>query len=276
MRPSRANSSKRDEPPTGHTKLGDAAGHSLLRPARLGPSRSDWSAEMVLNAIKPALQKPVSGALAVALLCLFLSTDLCAQTDKEAEEVATSLAICKGVETDVEAEEEEVNQYQPCEQYIDENITNNADTVKWMLEQIDMQKDRAADVSNNYYRNDQILQMVIVLLSLLTTVSAAITKLYPKLNVKGIDFALAPIALSALIAAVTSINAYYQFYQYSQLSHNMANDLTELEADIHFFILRHVAGGGQEHVDGDTINEWHDRLNTIMQRYSQRETANGV
>jgi hypothetical protein len=230
---------------------------------------------MVLNAIKPALQKSVRGALAVALFCLLLSTELRAQTDKEAEEVATSLAICKDVETDVEAEEE-VNQYQPCEQYIDENIKNNADTVKWMLEQIDMQKDRAADISNNYYRNDQILQMVIIFLSLLTTVSAAITKLYPKLNVKGIDFALAPIVLSALIAAVTSINAYYQFYQYSQLSHNMANDLTELEADIHFFILRHVAGGGQEHVDGDTINEWHDRLNTIMQRYSQRETGNGV
>ena len=134
----------------------------------------------------------------------------------------------------------------------------------------------AANISSNYYRNDQILQMIIVVLSLLTTISAAVTKLYPKLSVKGIDFALAPIVLSALIAAVTSINAYYQFYQYSQLSHNMANDLTELEADIHFFILRHVAGGGQEHVDGDTINEWRNRLSTIMQRYSQPETGNGV
>ena len=128
---------------------------------------------MVLNAIKPALQKSVRGALAVALFCLLLSTELRAQTDKEAEEVATSLAICKDVETDVEAaeeeeeEEEEANQYQPCEQYIDENIKNNADTVKWMLEQIDMQKDRAADISNNYYRNDQILQMVIIFLSYL-------------------------------------------------------------------------------------------------------------
>jgi hypothetical protein len=104
---------------------------------------------MVLNAIKPALQKSVRGALAVALFCLLLSTELRAQTDKEAEEVATSLAICKDVETDVEAaaeeeeeeEEEEANQYQPCEQYIDENIKTNADTVKWMLEQIDMKKD---------------------------------------------------------------------------------------------------------------------------------------
>jgi hypothetical protein len=276
MRPPRANSSKRDEPPTGRLKLRDAAGHSLLRPAQLVPSRSGWSVEMVLNAIKPARQKSVGGSLAAMLFCLLLSTGLCAQTDKEAEEVATSLAICKGVEADAEAEEEEANQYQPCEQYIDENIKNNADTVKWMLEQIDMKRDYAANISNNYYRNDQILQMIIICLSLLTTISAAITKLYPKLNVKGIEFALAPIVLSALIAAVTSINAYYQFYQYSQLSHNMANDLMQLEADIHFFILRHVAGGGQEHVDGDTINEWHDRLNTIMQRYSQPETGSGV
>jgi hypothetical protein len=74
---------------------------------------------MTLNGIKPALRRPIGGSLAVALFCLLLSTGLCAQTDKEAEEVATSLAICKGVETDVEADEE-VNQYQPCEQYIDE------------------------------------------------------------------------------------------------------------------------------------------------------------
>jgi hypothetical protein len=221
------------------------------------------------------MRKSVGGSLAAMLFCLLLSTGLCAQTDKEAEEVATSLAICKGVETDVETEEE-INQYQPCEQYIDQNIKDNADTVKWMLEQIDMRRDHAADISNDYYRNDQILQMIIIILSLLTTISAAITKLYPRLNIKGIDFALAPIVLSALIAAVTSINAYYQFYQYSQLGQNMADDLTALEADIYFKVLRHVAGQSQEQVNDDTINDWQDRLKTIMQSYSQREKGNGV
>jgi hypothetical protein len=221
------------------------------------------------------MRKSVGGSLAAMLFYLLLSTGLCAQTDKEAEEVATSLAICKGVETDVEVEEE-INKYQPCEQYIDENIKDNADTVKWMLEHIDMQKDHALDVSNDYYRNDQILQMTIIILSLLTTISAAITKLYPKLNIRGIDFALAPIVLSALIAAVTSINAYYQFYQYSQLGQNMADDLTALEADIYFTVLRHVAGPSQEQINDDTINDWQDRLKTIMQSYSQREKGNGV
>ncbi|HEX5079263.1 MAG TPA: hypothetical protein VFV80_08950 [Geminicoccaceae bacterium] len=134
----------------------------------------------------------------------------------------------------------------------------------------------AKHVSNDYYRNDQILQMTIVLLSLLTTISAAITKLYPKLNVGGIDFALAPIVLSALIAAVTSVNAYYQFYQYSTLSQSLADDLTELEGDIHFTVLRHVAGQSQGQVNEDTINDWHDRLKTILQRYSQRETGDGI
>jgi hypothetical protein len=222
------------------------------------------------------MRKSVGGSLAAMLFCLLLSTGLCAQTDKEAEEVATSLAICKGIETDVERGEEELNQYQPCEQYIDANIKNNADTVKWILEQIDINKDGAEDISNDYYRNDQILQMIIIVLSLLTTISAAITKLYPKLNVMGIDFALAPIVLSALIAAVTSINAYYQFYQYSTLSQSMADDLTELEGDIHFTVLRHVAGQSQEQINEDTINDWQNRLKTIMQRYSQRETGNGV
>jgi len=217
------------------------------------------------------MRKPVGGSLAAMLLCLLFSTGLCAQTDKEAEEVATSLAICKDVE--LEAEEEETNQYQPCEQYIDENIKNNADTVKWILEQIDVKKDYATDISNDYYRNDQILQMIIIVLSLLTTVSAAITKLYPKLTVRGIDFALAPIVLSALIAAVTSINAYYQ---YSELGQSMADDLRELEADIYFTVLRHVAGQSQAQVDDDTINDWQDRLKTILQRYSGRNTGNGV
>ena len=43
----------------------------------------------------------------------------------------------------------------------------------------------------------------------------------------GIDFAIAPIVLSAMIAAVASINAYYQFDEYRRLSQNMAEDLTE-------------------------------------------------
>jgi hypothetical protein len=221
------------------------------------------------------MRKPVGGALAAILFCLLFSTGLCAQTGKEAEEVATSLAICKDLETNVEAEEE-INQYQPCEQYIDQNIKNNADTVKWILEQIDMKKYYAASISNDYYRNDQILQMVIILLSLLTTISAAITKLYPKLSIRGVDFALAPIVLSAMIAAVTSINAYYQFYQYSELGQSMADDLTELEADIYFTVLRHVAGQSQQQVNDDQINDWQDRLKTILQRYSGRATGNGV
>jgi hypothetical protein len=96
------------------------------------------------------------------------------------------------------------------------------------------------------------------------------------LNIRGVDFAVAPIILSALIAAVTSINAYYQFDEYRRLSQNMADDLVELERDIHFLVLRHAAGRGQQLVDEDTINQWHDRLRTILQRYSQRETGNGV
>ena len=56
----------------------------------------------------------------------------------------------------------------------------------------------------------------------------------------------------------------------------MAEDLTELEADIHFLVLRHVASQRKDQVNEDTIAEWHERLRMIMQRYSQRETGNGV
>jgi hypothetical protein len=219
------------------------------------------------------MRKSVGGSLAAMLFCLPLSTGVWAQTDKEAAEVAASLAICKDSETEVQVKEQ---QYEPCEQYIDANIEGNADTIKWMLEQIESQQNYAGRVSNDYYHRDEILQMVIIILSLLTTVSAAITKLYPKFNIGGIDFALAPIVLSALIAAVTSINAYYQFDEYRRLSQNMADDLAELEIDIHFMVLRHATGEPEEQVDQDAIDQWHERLKTILQRYSQRETGNGV
>lgn len=79
-----------------------------------------------------------------------------------------------------------------------------------------------------------------------------------------------------MIAAVTSIAAYYQYDEYRRLSQNMADELAELEADMHFLVLRHVAGQQEGQVNEDTINDWHERLKTIMQRYSQRETGNGV
>jgi hypothetical protein len=231
---------------------------------------------MVLNAIKPAMQKPVSGSLAVALLCIFLSTDLNAQTD-EAADVAATLAICKGDET--VSDDEDENQFQPCEQYIDANTEESADILKWMIEEIEDRKNHALQAANGFLVRDEIVQWILVILSLLTTISTAITKGYPKLNIRGLDFAIVPIILSSLIAAVTSINAYYQFDEYRRLGQNQADDLTELQTDINFGLLRHAAERQQNpsaELDEEMINEWQDRLRTIMQRYSARETGNGV
>jgi hypothetical protein len=221
--------------------------------------------------MRPAMQK-VGGVLAATLFCVLVSAELHAQT--EAEAVATSLAVCKGGET--VAGHPDKSQYLPCEQYIDANIKHNSDTVKWMLEQINNRKSYAQQVSTDYYARDEIVQWIIVILSLFTTISAALTKLYPKLTIGRIDFAIAPIILSALIAAVTSIHAYYQFDEYRRLSQNMAEDLAELEHDIHFLLFRHAASQQGEQVNEDTISNWHERLKAIMQRYSQRETGNGV
>jgi hypothetical protein len=220
------------------------------------------------------VRQRAGGILAVILFYVLVPADLHAQTKEEAEAVATSLAICKDKEA--AGEDEGEDQFEPCEQYIDANIRDNADTVKWMLEQIENRKSYAQQVSISYYARDEIVQWIIVILSLLTTISAAITKLYPKLSVRGVDFALAPIILSSMIAAVTSIAAYYQYDEYRRLSQNMADDLAELEADMHFLVLRHVAGQQEGQVNEDTINDWHERLRTIMQRYSQHETGNGV
>jgi hypothetical protein len=229
----------------------------------------------MLQAVEPALRKPFGGALAVALFCLLLATGLRAQTDREADAVARSLAICKGAQAEVEEE----NQYEPCEQYIDANVEDSADTIKWMIEEIQRRKEHAESTTRTYLVRDEIVQWVLVSLSLLTTIAAAITKAYPRLNIKGFDFAIAPIILSALIAAVTSIYSYYQFDEYTRLGQNLTDDLAELEADINFGLLRHVAnrhGDPTAELDENMINEWHDRLKAIMQRYSARETGNGV
>ena len=222
--------------------------------------------------MRPAVQKAAGAMLVAVLLCTALPAGLHAQTDEQADNTSGApLAVC---ENDEEGGDDE--EFEPCEEYLDANIKSDADTVKWMLEQIKDRKTYAEQVSTVYYGRDEVVQWIIVILSLLTTISAAITKLYPKLTMRGIDFAIAPIVLSAMIAAVTSINAYYQFDEYRRLSQNMAEDLTELEADIHFPVLRHVSSQGKDQVNEDTINDWHERLRTILQRYSQRETGNGV
>ena len=148
-----------------------------------------------------------------------------------------------------------------------------------MLEEIDDRRAYADDVSARYDANDELAQWMLIILSLFMTISAAITKLYPKLSIGGLDFAIVPIVLSALIAAVTSLGAYYQFDEYRRLSQNLSEDLTELETDINFGVLRHVASKRGEHIgklDDDTVSEWHERLRTIIHRYSTRETGEGV
>jgi hypothetical protein len=203
--------------------------------------------------MRSARQK-AGGVLAAILLYVFVPADLHAQTDKESEAVATSLAICK----DNEPDDNEENKYQPCEQYIDANIANSADPIKWMIEEIDHRKDHAREVTNTFLVRDEIVQWILVILSLLTAISTAIAKGYPKLNIRGIDFALAAIVLFSMVAAVTSISAYYQFDEYRRVSQNLADDLTELETDIHFGLLRHGAsrqGDRSVEVNKDTIND---------------------
>jgi hypothetical protein len=144
------------------------------------------------------------------------------------------------------------------------------------LEDITSWKTYLQQVSDDHYGRSEFVQWVVVLLSFFTTIAAAVTKLYPKLSIRGVDFAVAPIVLSAMIAAVTSINAFYQFDESRRMSQNMADDLDELETDIHFELLRRVAHRQQEPIDDAAIIDWHERFKTIVQRYSQRETGNGV
>lgn len=204
-----------------------------------------------------------------ASLCLLVPAAGLAQTDPGKEGPGAALAVCDdGSHRD--------NRFDPCDAYIDANLKEQADTIKWILADITSWKTYAQQVSDNDYNRSEKVQWIVVSLSFLTTLAAAIAKVYPKLNIRGVDFAISPIILSAMIAAVTSINAFYQFDESTRMSQNMADDLDELETDIHFELLRRVAHGQEEPLDDATIVEWHERFKDIVQRYSQRETGNGV
>jgi hypothetical protein len=158
----------------------------------------------------------------------------------------------------------------PCDEFIEANVEDNADTVKWLLDEIKDREEDPAQSSNALYTRDQLVQWALVVPAFLLTLATAITKAYPELRIKQIDFGMIPIALAALSAAVTSLNVYYQFDEYRRLNQMIAYDLAELKSDINFAIFRHAASRASNdtaRINEDAINEWHERFDAIMQRY---------
>jgi hypothetical protein len=98
------------------------------------------------------------------------------------------------------------------------------------------------------------------------------------LKIGLLEFAMIPIGLAALSAAVTSISVYYEFDDYRRLNQTVAYDLAELKSDIHFAVFRHAASrerSDTSRIDEDAINEWHERLDAILQRYLTHEAGDG-
>jgi hypothetical protein len=226
------------------------------------------------NVTESGMQKSVTGILIVILCYILLPVGLYAQTDEQtnAAILDTSLAIC-----DNEANGDEGADH-PCSRYIDANIENHPDTIKWLLGVIEDRGSSSTQASSTLYRRDQIVQWILVALAFMITIAASITKGYPKLMIWKVDFAIIPIILGALSAAVTSVSVYYQFDVYRKLNQTVAYDLEELELDIHFAIFRHAASRdrGTGKIDQEAINEWLERFETIMQRYLERESGNGA
>ena len=100
--------------------------------------------------------RKVAAIFAAILFSALGQAELHAQTETEAEAVATSLAVCKDEEA---AGDDDQDELEPCEQYIDANVKDDADTLKWMLAQIEGRKAYANQVSLTYYRRDEIVPM---------------------------------------------------------------------------------------------------------------------
>ena len=220
------------------------------------------------------MQKAAHGILILILCYILLPAEICAQADKQADAAIldASLEICDN--------EEYGDRYtvHPCDRYIDANIENHADTIKWLLQVIQDRESSSKQASDALYARDQIVQWTLVVLAFMTTIAAAITKGHPELKIYKIDFAIIPIILAASSAAVTSLSVYYQFDQYRIVNQSVAYDLEELEVDIHFAIFRHASSRDREagKIDENAINGWLERFETIMQRYVERESGNGA
>ena len=184
-----------------------------------------------------------------------------------------SLEICDKAEN-----REEEGEY-PCDEFIEANIEDHADAVRWLLDEIKNHEDDSVQSSNALYTRDQIVQWTLVALAFMLTITTTITQAYPKLKIRKIDFAMVPIALAAFSAAVTSLSVYYQFDDYRRLNQTVAYDLAELKSDIHFAVFRHAAASRERaeagKINQDAINEWHERLDTILQRYLAHEAGEG-
>jgi hypothetical protein len=96
------------------------------------------------------MQKSLNPILtAILLFMLLLPGGLQAQTEEPADEAAldASVAICG-------REEESVY---PCDQFIDANIEDNANTVKWLLEEIKDREGDSIEISSTLYTRDQMI-----------------------------------------------------------------------------------------------------------------------
>ena len=125
------------------------------------------------------MQKSVNGMLAIILFYVLLPVELYAQTDEQtnAANLDTSLAIC-----DNEANADEGADH-PCNRYIDANIENHADTIKWLLEVIEDRESSSTQATGTIYKRDQIVQWILVSLAFMITIAASITKGYPELMI---------------------------------------------------------------------------------------------
>ena len=146
------------------------------------------------------MQKSVNGILIIILCYILLPAGLSAQEDNQADAAIldTSLGVC----VNEYGEEDTVH---PCNRYIDANIEGHADTIKWLLELIQDRESSSKKASDALYARDQIVQWTLVVLALMTTIAAAITKGNPELKVYKIDFAIIPIILASSSAAVVGL-----------------------------------------------------------------------
>ena len=65
-------------------------------------------------------------------------------------------------------------------EFIEANIEDNADTIRWLLEEIkNHQEDDSAQTSDVQYLRDQIVQWTLVALAFMLTITTSITKAYP-------------------------------------------------------------------------------------------------
>ena len=157
-----------------------------------------------------------------------------------------------------------------CNEFIYYIEPDLADGIVYILNDINSQKKYAKNLYREQYYLDQIINIILIVLGIALTISTAFASKFPDFKWFKIPLTMIPVILSAFVSAATSMKAYYKFDEYRTLNYGVAFTLSEIQSEIHFRLL---TLSNDQPIEPETVDDWRKRVDAVIQRYWNQETA---